>query len=458
MEKEDLFSEEKENLQIISESDLKSFFRCPYAHYLQKHVGMSKIPKTAFAAEALFFSQARKSLYNLYDSAVGRVFPYQTRAGPQLKPAEMMSAEELQQYLAYSSADSFGSALFGKWMALAKNSRYAGSELAWNFNGQPHCMGKELQKAGENYYGFVLSNGAPLAGFVNKEIAFQFEGSVFKIKFPELRKGMFLDDPTLWKFSAEAREDNGTNLDKSALVTLRILGYCTLASEFPLYRRKWEIPEEIAEQWAGKPFLDERIKYRHFNASEGNVSVSTRTNSDLDNLRQLIETYLKHTSREQFIPNHKQCNACSYNTVGMDGKVICWERKSGIKPSLPNYYFPKRNFRINSEHEDNSLIISGRIAKNPEVTKLVAKYQILFQDLEGVIQATSQYFSEARGFGFEEQLLKEADQQLQALAKSKGRAIVHEIDFRRDFQFAGQRSIAKLLQELGYEENKKIYL
>ena len=52
------------NRLIVTESDLKTFFRCPYGYFLKHCRGLTKIPRNAFAAQAMFFEQARKEFLN----------------------------------------------------------------------------------------------------------------------------------------------------------------------------------------------------------------------------------------------------------------------------------------------------------------------------------------------------------------------------------------------------------
>jgi len=70
----------EEDPNIISPADMKLFFSCPYAYHLKKNLGMSKIPRTAFSAMAMFFANARRMLFRIRDQNLGIIFPYQTRA------------------------------------------------------------------------------------------------------------------------------------------------------------------------------------------------------------------------------------------------------------------------------------------------------------------------------------------------------------------------------------------
>ncbi len=451
----DLFG--RSGKEVISESDLKLIFKCPYSYYLKKHMGLAKIPRSAFAAQALFFGHARRRLFNLRDAKIGRIFPFQTCAGPELKTAEEMTAGELKEYLASSSPEKFGGSLFGTWLQIADRGSYAGSDLAWNFASQPYLGAKELQTAGENYYRFILSRGAPVLGFMDKELALEFNGHFYAVKFPEIRPGPMIDDPALWGFNLDFEKDRAkSDLETSSLVTLRILAFQTFVHRYPLLRIKFRVNGALADGWGEG--LDERITYRHFNATKDLFRETRRNSRHLDQLKRDTDTFLEKVAKEEFPPNRSRCFACSYNILGLNGRPVCHEVKAVVKPSVPKYYFLKKNLTIEAREEKNQLTLTGLVHRDETTTKTVARYVLLFGENERMIKVTSAYYSPVRGLGFEERILNEADKRLQALADGEKKEVVHEIDLARDFLLSERHEkVRAALLSLGYVDNKKTY-
>src|SRR3989338_10557239 len=496
---------DKESPDVISESDLKSFFKCPHEYHLKHNLGLSKIHKSGFAAVAMFFENARRSLYRIRDRDIGEIFPFQTRAGADLKLAEEMNAKELRKYLAYgaSGEDAFGNLLFGRWLQMIKGNEYMGSPLVWSYKEQSYLSGRDLQKAGHNYYRFVLKNGAPILGFINKDISFNFEGHKIKIKFPELHRGMIIDDISLWGFNSDTEQNKESKIGKSILPTLRILGYCTLAHNYPFYRFKWGISDEIAEEWGGnKVHISDKVTYRHFNATKNKITVTKRSDENLDLVRRALEIFLEAREKENFPVNHSSCNSCPYNVVDIKGKVICRDRKLTSKPAVPSYYFNKTPYEIKMNEEGSKITLEGFVRRGKrkkelslegevenkekkieEITledflekegdleyedeeskddinkkkasdflKPVNKF-VLEYDEEGIV--TSHYESEVRGLGFEDRMLMFADQRLIALSEDTKKRFIHRINFEKEFKGAGERNVQKMLKDLGYEGDPK---
>ncbi|MEW5896534.1 MAG: hypothetical protein AB1668_02475 [Nanoarchaeota archaeon] len=470
---EEIDNRRRDALEVITEGDLKAYFRCPYSYYLRKHVGLSKIPLHGFALQALLFEQARRMLFNLRDPNIGRIVPFQIWAGPETKPAQEMNTEELEQYLA---VDKLGGFLTGKFQAITANGSFGERPLVWSFGMQIPANWEDirLQRSvktnplyvgGNRYRKFVLNQGAPILGCINLEKGFTFEGNTFSVKFPELRKGMYIDDPALWSFNTDfPDEENRSDINRSVLVTLRILGYCTLAHQHLFHRLKWGVDENLAETWGGgEKYLDKKVTYRHFNATQDQTTATSRSDADLDGLRRAVERFKEGIAREQFLPDFRRCSSCSYNTLGLNEKLVCDElARCGkkIKPAAPAYYFNPQAFSIEVKKEQDKITLTGVLNRDSKsrnsklLSRSIANYELHF--LEGV--CTSRYWNEyARGFGFEEKMLAEADRQLQEQADSLGRTVVHEINFKRDFAFAGQKKIEATLRQLGYQQNKKEY-
>jgi hypothetical protein len=431
--------------ECISEADLRAYLRCPYSYYLKKS-GLTHIPRSIAAAEAIFFSQQRRYLFNLRDPDVKRLFPFQHRAGPRLKTAEMMGAEELPLFLAYSSPEKFGGALFGDWCRIAKEGSYANEELALNYKGQDFWAGKNLRTAGENYYNFVLQQGAPILGFIDREVTFPFKDLILRVKFPELRPGI-IDEPGLWGHGAESPDEKTLDLAKSISITLKLLAYCTLAQE-QFYQRKWKTPSDITT-------LDPRILYRHTNLISGNSTITSRSESDLADLLKVLERFNDGVSRERYSPNHRHCQACMYNVIGLDGKVVCKERRPGITPAAPKYYFVKSRFFVESRRDGNIIYLSGEVEKGvvekrgealpleERNRKWVAESMLPLVDKGSHYEVSSSYRCIMPGF--EEGVIKEMERQLEGLPK----VVVHTIDPYL------AKNASDLLQKLGYVNGVK---
>jgi hypothetical protein len=448
------------------------------------------------------FQQARKSLYNMRDPDIGRLFPIQSRAGPECKLPEEMSPEELRLYLSNVSGEAFGGSIKGKWLYLTKGGTFAGGPLAFAFASQQGVAGVQLQEAGMNYYNFVIEHGAPILGFINTNetfelegnedqeeqnleahVTFSFEGRMINIRIPELRRGMRLDDPTVWGFNAD-HPDEGSDVSDSTLVTMRILGLCRTVNEIPHYRMKLRIPARLADQWDGKrSYLGPEITYRHINCSSGAVTETTRSDKDIDMLKRGLERFIDNVDREDFTPRQASCDSCQYNTIDASGKIFCDEAKKGRKPSAPAFYFRKRSYEIAADEtpgngngrngngtEENGtngngngkllaeIRLVGYVMKNRNASKQVNEMAISLRKDDGLITAESAYSSQAYGLGLEDRMLEELDDRLQEIADDTGLQVVHSVEFTRDFKFAGQKKVLETLAELGYRGFKKTYI
>lgn len=432
---------------IISETDFRTAAKCAHAYYLRKEVGMSKLPRSAFAAQSLFFRNQRIKL-----------LPLEPRAGKELKVVEKMSGAELQEVLTYKSPETCGGGWRGKWWFITQGGEYAGRELVWAYDGQARAMANQLQKAGEKYCSFLQREGAPIFGFRNKRQSFRFEGDIYLVELPEIRKWT-IDDISLWSMK---------DLHKSNLVTMRLLAFCTIAHDFSdsaLYEQKWGINRERAERWGGvEKYLDPEIKYRHFQATTGVVSVTERSDADLDNFRRFRDNLKEMIAKENYEPDHRSCGSCPYNLVGSNGKVICTERKKGAKPLVPLFYFGEKRFEVSDVSEEemrsgDKITLKGVVRKESDIVKNVAELTLLIEEggKETALTVKSSYDSDLRGLGFEERMLVRMDELLQNISSRRLREIDHNIEYVRDFKFTGQKSIAQTLLDLGYVNYQKTY-
>ena len=459
LDEEEVFLErevEEGDIKLVTESELRRFFRSPYSYFLGRHKGLTKIPLSGSAALVIHFRNARKGLFNLKDEG-GRIMPYQTRAGKDWKMAEDMGAVELAKHLANKSGDAFGGAMWGRWLRVVDRNSFAGRELIWSYDSQPGHRGSQLKTAGQTYYDFVMQNGAPVLGGIDLTTSFQFDGLAFKVKFPELRKGtLTVDDPGLWGFNSYFSEKGIGDINTSSLVTLRLLAYASLAHQFWLFREKLQIPEEMSEGWGGNPnHLDERLVYRHLNCSTGEISETRRTDRQLGFFRKHLDTFLEAEEKQRYPVSRKHCGSCPWNAVDLAGKSVC-DLPQTTKPSTPMYYFDPTNYHIEVVNEEGSISLRGSI-RHGDMVKEVNRMELEHVLHGGDLVVYSSYESHARGFGFENRMIEEMDRQLSRLSRVMRRNVVHRLHFDRDFKFAGQRSIEELLGVLDYVENQKVY-
>ncbi|MGV8141656.1 MAG: hypothetical protein ACP5NW_04415 [Candidatus Woesearchaeota archaeon] len=450
---DDFLEIKEESSPIITENDIKLWSRCSYAYFLKRHKGLSKIPQTGTALESMIFQQARKALMRIR-SETGRLFYKDTRVGPQSKTLNELTKDELPNYLAFSSPESFGNAIFGRWMIM--DDRFANRDIVWNFNGQKYSIGKELKTACTNYYKFILGHGTPLPGYINKDTAVNLNGTKIRITFPEIRKGMIIDDPTIWSFNAEHQFDLVPNLEDSALVTLRIMAFTQLVSEYPGYARVWGMSDKEAEEISNN-IISPKIKYRHFNASKSLLNETSRTEKDLSVLNMIVDKFLEDTAKNKFVPNHKHCQGCGYNVIDARGEIVCDKARKGLRTHVPERYFKKKNLSIDtinvSDTETEIVIQIGEAEGRHPI--LLGKYSINIPPQENAVRSI--YLGNIRGIGIEEIAIKEADKYLQKLSNEKNTSITHKIEFNRDFKYAGQKNIAELINRLGYIDTEKTY-
>jgi hypothetical protein len=450
---DDFLEIDEEPGNIITENDIKLWSRCSYAYFYKKHMGLTKIPQSGVALESMIFQQARKALMHIR-SETGRLFYKDTRVGPQLKTLNELTREELPEYLAFSSPEAFGNAIFGRWMIM--NDKFANRDISWNFSEQKYSTGKELRNACTNYYNFILEHGTPLPGYTNKDSAVDVNGLKIRIKFPEIRRGMIIDDPTIWSFNAENQFDEISRLEDSSLVTLRILAFSQLATQYPGYARIWSISENDAEEMS-MHVISDKIRYRHFNASKAYLTETSRNEKSLERLNMIVDRFVNDTEKGIFNPNHKYCQGCGYNVVNENGNIVCDKVKKGIRTYVPERYFRKKNISVDiddSSSIETKIILSiGAVEERHPI--ILGEYAFNILPQENIIN--SRYSGNIRGIGIEEMAIKELDAYLQKLSNEKNANITHRIEFNRDFKYAGQKSISELINRLGYIDMEKIY-
>ncbi|MAG77807.1 hypothetical protein CL616_00415 [archaeon] len=430
----------KDDGDIIRESHLRQFYRCPHLYFLMNHVGLKKIPMSALAAMVSFFNARRTSMFGVFDDNSGAyegMIPGIPRVGENLKLFQQMSSEEIRMYLP-SPTKWFRDG----WRGIRGRDKFDDVPLVWPFRENEHSPKtiREMTAAGINYQRFVVENGAPVYGFMNKDFTFRHNGLVFKVRFPELRDGC-IDEPTIWGFNTHFRFRGKPKIKDSELVTMRLLAYHSIAHEYSLFRRKCDIGD-VADKWGGEEmWIDPDTEYRHLDCHKDSLSVTTRSDQDIGAFLKSVDYFLEAREKEDFTPNFSYCGSCPGNVLDLEGKLICQEATGKSSPSVQRDYFDMSNYEVSVNGDLCNLVLEGKMNG-----KLVNRLVVNFGE-----EVTSTYFSFARGLGFEEVILQVMDDELYKIGG------VHKIDFDRDFKFAGQKKIKLLLEGLGYENNEKKY-
>lgn len=469
--------------RIISDHDLVLYSVCPHAFYLNRLEGKSKIPTSGAAAKALFFLSKRKKLFEVRDKNIGVLFDGQRRAGPKLTHIENMTREELGKYMPFSSAEAFGGSLKGIWTRVLKNNYYNSLPVYWHFAAESWTIGEDLRTAGINYWNFLLGNGAPVMGLVDKDRTFMFEGQQFRVKIPEIRfrsgrdYTVFVDNPTLFEFKGERIDNKRTNASNSAIITLLFYGLTKLLKKYPItYMPKIRAPQhsvEYFQDYIGN--ILPNLVFRNVNLMNNTIDTAGRSDSNLDSLQQLIERYNEGIVLEKFEPNKGSCNECRYNTLGVNGKSVCEYRSKKAIPSVSMHYFRSKNFRLEESVDKEGLTLTGFVDQSLEVRRQggtqkvsvsheVARYRVEIREFADRFVAETRYrsdifgvvFSKTQGT-FETALIKKMDEALQTLADKKGRDIQHFINFDQNFGYAGKTKALERLREMGYNQEESIF-
>ncbi len=463
---------------IISDSDLVLYSRCPYAFYLQRLEGKTKIPTGGTAAQVLFFLEKRKKLFNVRDKKIGILFDNQRRAGKYLHHIEKMSREELAAYMPFKDAKSFGGSLKGKWATITQRNIFHNNPIYWNFAREHMKLGADLKKAGANYYQFIISNGAPVMGLIDKQRTVMFEGQHFKIKIPEIRVKhdsgfeIVIDNPSLYSFKGEATgKTTNANLQESAIITLSMYGFSKLLRKYPVtYLPKLNAPLEFWDFLENDDgIILQNLGFRHINLSKNTIDETARTDDDLDALRYLIADFTAGIAKERFEPNRKACHSCRYNILGIDGKPVCGSRNTNASLAVPSHYFLGDNFRIEENISGNNISLVGIVDRHDTVkiggtfeditaSHQVGIYRINMAEFKDSMKASSHYNSDIygtvykKGESFETSMMSKLDEVLQRIADEKQKMIYHAVHFERDFNKAGKKRSRERLAQLGYAE------
>jgi hypothetical protein len=419
--------------------------------------------------------QSRQLLYNVQDpdKPYKRVLPWETHAGPDLTHVEDMDEEELKKHLAWHSAEEFGNFLAGRWAYYTMIGRFAGHDIAWKNAANLIYSKKDLMTAGINYYNFVLKHGAPVQGFMNSVMPLAFEGKRYSVKFPEIRKGMIIDDPTVWGFTSHlpytpqgGDNPEGNTINNSPIVTMRILAFCNLVHDYPwVGDLKFKIPREIYNTWKGNPtWIDERVTYRHINGATGEVTETHRSDKDIDAMIKMFETYdmFRQGSDADIVPNHNYCHICPIDVLLMTGEFACDARNKNARVFVPKHMLLESNQKVTLEdiakdadrkpiQNATNKLMRFYITNGPNWRKEVGQYLLEMHDGQGKINVKSRYFKAIRGTGIEKKLLKEMDNYLQQESDTRDMPILHTVDFDESFAGAGSRNIMTWLDQLAYD-------
>lgn len=465
----------------IPENDIVLYSQCPHAFYLSRMEGKNKIPTTPVAAQVLFFMAKRKNLFEVRDKDIGVLFEDQRRAGQMLKDIEDMDSEELEEYMPFSSAEAFGGSLKGTWSKILDKNMYRGTKIHWNFKNQVFTTGNYLKKAGANYFKFILDQGPPVMGLIDKERDMEFEGVQLRVKLPEIRYSkkpsyrIFLDRPSLFEFNGELRGRRRANLDESPLVTLALYGLSELLHKYPVtYLPKLGAPVGYwGEIENSKEVLIPDLVYRHINLGKQEITSARRDDSDLDGLRKTIDDFLEGVGKQRFPPNQGSCSQCRYNILGNDGKPVCNYRNEKVAPSVPRHYFDEENFRIVEEDDtsDDAIYFTSKVDRKEAIPKRkgietatithdIGMLIMKMTELKDVVLVNSSYNSEIYGVvyaedeSFESAMIRKMDQRLLQISTEKKKKVINGIEFM-DFDLAGKIRSEKRLKEIGYRPDSK---
>lgn len=452
-DKEDIILRDND---IISEADLKLFFKCRYSYFLKKFWGFNKLPKSGAMLQAIFFRNAKRGLFNVRTKD-HRIFKVQRRAGPNSMHIEQMTTDELIETFPYKSAESFGKAMMARWNSfISLMEKEKGEPIVWAFSGEKGVLGFKLMKACTNYYNFVLEEGVPKTGFMDSQRTFSYEGLTYRITLPEIRFYR-IDDVNLHEF----KED----VEKGIKITLRMLGFSQLVKNSAMLRYMWGIKEETVERMIkdGNILLPD-LHYRHFNLVDGSNLVTKRNDSEvITTFKKAIEIFLTKVSRQEFPINLQACPTCPYNSLDINYGNVCNRKKPGIKSAGTREMYLKRSLEVVVEPEkDNIIPIRAYLKKhlqrqNMDIKKEVAVLNLYLNRGADRIDVASIYNSNAYGFEYELKVLDNADKELNEVAKREKKPVNNTIDFQRYFKFVGQRKIERKLLELGYARKDERY-
>ncbi len=472
MDSEENTSEER----ITADNDIALYSICPYAFYLNRLEGRTKTPWTAKSAQAMLFFAKIKNLFDVRDPKAGVLFEGQRRAGPGLTHIEKMTPEQLKQYIPFASADSFGGSLKGIWFKVTENSTFYNIPVHWSYPNERFKIASNLKKAGTNYYNFIINQGVPVMGLVEKQRTFMFEGQHFRVKIPEIRVrnengySILLDNISLSCFRGESANSRRTPVKDSALATLKLAGLSRLIRKYPeTYLPKLNAPFEFWEFLeSDKSLLLQNLLFRHVNLLDNTIETTARTDADLDALRRLIDSYNEGLARENFAPNTNACDSCRHNTLGIDGNPVCKYRNRKTLPYVPSHYFTKANFRI--EESEDSLVslvekhgtaLIGGQRKDIATSREIGRCGFAVEELADLLKVKSRYKSEIFGIAygketFETAMISRIDETMQKLADKRRKNVSNAVDFN-DFDYAGKTKAKEKLEQLGYKQAENTF-
>lgn len=315
---------------VINAPKLASYQFCPYSAHLDDIIKERGLPMTALTAANAWLKISFRKLP-----------PDELYVGENLIHIEDLPSEKLPKYLTYKSAESFASARSGWWKQhiIVNNGELYDRKIAWRYRNQwwkPDELNEKgdiirlnngvrtIERACFNYYNHAAENGLPILDYIDKKVAFYFEGTKYEVTFSEVRKGLIVGDQ-------DTKKRSQRELDKDWQITMQIFAFSQLARDYEAYRWKWGIP---SNNWEG--ILMPEAKFVYYNLLTNEKLVTTRIDSDLESvLREIsaIQEKLKQSNKDGiFLPNHKSCYVCKYNVIGADNKQVCNESKPGTKP------------------------------------------------------------------------------------------------------------------------------
>lgn len=302
----------EEKLEVIDASKLSAFQFCPYSYYLDSMIEENRIPMSGYVAEEAWLRIAFKKL-----------IPDERYVGEKFKHIEDLLPHELQNYLVYKSPDSFAKGMFGLWKehVIDNKGKIHDREIVWSYRNQWWKAANEIKRACFNYYKHATEKGLPILDYIDKKLAFYFEGKQYEVRFGEIRKGGVVG-------KQDIKKRNQKELDKDWEITLQLLAFSQLVRDYEAYRWKFDIP---SKQWEG--ILLPELRFVYYNLLDDEEYETKRTDADLESMKEIITStkkLIEQCYREKFPPNHRNCYTCKYNVLGLDNKPICRETTNKV--------------------------------------------------------------------------------------------------------------------------------
>lgn len=310
--------------KVIEVSKLRNWDFCPYSFFLDLVIKANNIPMTYYLA--------RRIKLRDYFAAL---FREQKRLGPELIHIEDMPAEELVEHLAFRSAESFASAMSGRWQFLRNNDyTVQGRRVVWRTEKEKWNSHEDIYNACYNYFDKIATHGAPILAYNDTAVSFFFRGEKYNLSIDEFRRGLIVSPNDPRKNFTKKEIEFGWQ------TTAQVLAFCRLAHDYESFRLKLGIDEKLARSWTDDNPVSEDVRVLHYSLADGEFIETTRKPVHVEEFMEFIreshESAVNAVQKKEFPPNHSNCYICKYNVVGPDNKPVCKERNPKTRPMWPS--------------------------------------------------------------------------------------------------------------------------